>query len=233
MATGKKKGKGIDVKLNENQKEDGKEGEPMEKDIRYQITALESSLSSLDQKGKREAKKTIKELKSLLALSQKDWNIEIEKAKKDAEAKEKALRDAKATAEKVLIEAKARADTLKASVSKKMQELKEAQGVSGLHPNSPRKLAVDPYKYAIKVSIIETLKSAYPGKWIEAYGANNRVTSLVSIHKNPITVDVSDMTRVRIAKNGHSFERDYSQGLKKWIEKTIHEIWPKETKKAS
>lgn len=120
-------------------------------------------------------------------------------------------------------------DNLQAKTAKSIQDLETIQGISGLHRNSPKKLAPSPWSYAIPISILGSVKELYPGQFSEVI-ANGKPYMLKSV-KGQVWVDFSNFVTLKVTKGfGKSqvvYERNYSQGLTKWFRTLLNNIMPK------
>lgn len=118
---------------------------------------------------------------------------------------------------------------LQVKTAQSIQDLETIQGISGLHRNSPKKLAPSPWSYAIPISIIGSMKELFPGQWIEC--TKDGKPYLYKSLKGQVWVDFSSFVTFKVTKGFGKkqavYERNYSQGLTKWFRTLLNTIMPK------
>lgn len=122
-------------------------------------------------------------------------------------------------------------DKLQVSTAKAIQTLEQVQGISGLHRNSPKKKANTPWKYAIPISLIGTLKAEYPGQFHPVFKAGSDRPFMYKNKSGHIRIDFSDHVTCHFLK-GHGgrqldIPHDYGQGITKWFKDVLTKHMPK------
>ena len=118
-------------------------------------------------------------------------------------------------------------EVIRKESTKALQELDEIHGMSGLHKNSPKKLARDPFSYAVPFSIIGTCESMFPNNWKKHFKPNtNRPYAIESID-GKVLFNFSNWLMLEVTANGHTFRRDYSQGLTPYVKKILTDCMAK------
>ncbi len=180
--------------------------------------ALRKVNKSLEKEEARAANFTPEKVEALKEEASKALQVEGERLAREVEQ-----------GDKDIAAKQGQVDTLQATTAKSIQDLETIQGISGLHRNSPKKLAASPWAYAIPISIIQSMKELYPGQWIECT-ANGKPYLFKSI-KGQVWVDFSDFVTFKVSKgfgkNQVVYERNYSQGLTRWFRSLLGNIMPK------
>lgn len=187
-------------------------------EILNELRQENAQLTKDKKKGDKELDKA-KEVKAKTSPAAIKKAIAEQKAKNAAEIKalradNKGLRSGnKVTGKQV--------EVIRKESTKALQELETIRGISGLHKNSPKKLSKDPFTYAIPISIIGTCETMFPNSWKKEYKPNtNRPYALESIDGR-IRFDFSNWLILDVTANGHTFRRDYSQGLTSFVKKVL------------
>ena len=180
--------------------------------------ALKKVNKSLEKEEARAANFTPEKVEALKEEANKALQVEGERLAREVEQSDK---DIEAKEAYVL--------TLQNKTAKSIQDLETIQGISGLHRNSPKKLAPSPWSYAIPTSILGTVKELYPGQFAEVL--NNGKPYMLKSIKGQVWVDFSDFVTLKVTKgfgkNQVVYTRNYSQGLTRWFKGLLNNIMPK------
>lgn len=122
-------------------------------------------------------------------------------------------------------------EKLQVKVAKSIQKLETIQGLSGLHKNSPKKKAATPWKHAIPISLIGTLKTLYPGQFHPVFKAGSDRPFMYKTKSGYIRIDFSDHVLCHFLKGHGDRQLDiphhYGQGIKRWFEGVLTKHMPK------
>ncbi len=231
--------KGVDVKIDVDIPESGiltKEQTAKEVKAMAEVVFTKEDLAKLRQ-AKLEKDKALKKVNKTLEKEEaRAANFTPEKVKaleKQADAalqaEGKRLAKEVAQGDKDIAAKKGKVEALQVTTAKSIQALEQIQGISGLHRNSPKKLAASPWSYAIPISLIGSMDSLYPGQWVTCL--DNGKAYMYKSLKGQVWVDFSDFTQVKVTKGFGKrqtvYTRNYSQGLTKWFRTLLNTIMPK------
>lgn len=180
--------------------------------------ALKKVDKSLEKEEERAKSFTPEKVEALKLQAEKALQVEGERLAREVEQSDK---DITARQDEV--------DALQAKTAKAIQHLETIQGISGLHRNSPKKLAASPWAYAIPISLIGSMEALYPGQWVKCF--DNGKAYMYKSLRGQVWVDFSDFTQVKVTKGFGKrqtvYTRNYSQGLTKWFRTLLNTIMPK------
>jgi hypothetical protein len=231
-ASSKQVGNGVGIAINGISINGGSE----KMETKKEVTAEDlQSLRLKDLAIAKEKKKLEKKLQKEEELASKfsDDKIEqlIAEEKQRIEKEYVALQASIAQNESDKIAMELKVEGLQKQTATKLQELKEIKGLSGLHKNSPKQLASTPWKCAIPVSILGSIKELYPNRFIPVYNPAGVHVGMKSKPNGYVFVDFSDHVTFKVHKGfgdkRKTYPMTYGQGIKRKFRALLMELMPK------